>query len=173
MRVIGGEFRSRVLKSPTGPGVRPTPDRLRETLFNILAPRIAGAVFADVYAGTGSVGIEAISRGAARAIFIEYNRAAVNVIRENLRSLKLENRTEVRQGKAISILAALRADIVFVDPPYDADSEYAGALSALGENKGNFVVVQHSTHLELLDEYGELRRSRMLKQGSNALSFYE
>src|ERR1700733_9942186 len=85
MRVIGGEFRSRLLKSLPGLEVRPTPDRMREALFNVLAPRIGGVVFADVYAGTGAVGIEALSRGASWAVFIEQNRAAVDVIRENLR----------------------------------------------------------------------------------------
>ena len=134
MRVIGGEFRSRVLKSPAGPGVRPTPDRLRQTLFNILAARIQGRVFADVYAGTGAVGIEAISRGAARAIFFEHNRAAANVIRENLRALKIEDRAEIRQGKASSLLTSLRADIVFIDPPYHAETEYAATLSLLGQS---------------------------------------
>src|SRR5436853_6513913 len=85
MRVIGGEFRSRVLKSLPGLDVRPTPDRLREALFNVLTPRIEGTTFADVYAGTGAVGIEALSRGASHALFLEYTHAAVEVIRENLR----------------------------------------------------------------------------------------
>ncbi|MGH9611507.1 MAG: RsmD family RNA methyltransferase, partial [Bryobacteraceae bacterium] len=84
MRVIGGEFRSRRLKSPPGADTRPTPDRLRETLFDVLAPRIAETVFLDAYAGSGAVGIEALSRGARRAIFIERSRGAVNIIRENL-----------------------------------------------------------------------------------------
>src|SRR5271167_3850731 len=116
MRVIGGEFRSRVLKSLPGLDVRPTPDRLRETLFSILAPRLPGLVFADAYAGTGAVGIEALSRGATRAIFIEQNRAAVNVIRENLRSLGLEPRAWVRHVRASAALEDLDADIVFIDP---------------------------------------------------------
>ena len=90
MRVIGGEFRSRALKSLPGLDVRPTPDRLREALFNVLAPRIEGVVFADLYAGTGAVGIEALSRGAAKAIFVEQKHAAVRAIRENLRSLGIE-----------------------------------------------------------------------------------
>src|SRR5262252_10849242 len=98
MRVIGGEFRSRLLKSLPGLDVRPTPDRLREALFNVLAPRIEGTVFADVYAGTGAVGIEALSRGAKRAIFVEQNRDAIGVIRANLKSLGIEARADVRQG---------------------------------------------------------------------------
>src|SRR5574337_687564 len=100
MRVIAGEFRSRKLKSLAGLTTRPTPDRLRESLFNIRAPRVAGATFIGAYAGTGAVGIEALSRGADRAIFIEKNRAAVEVIRDNLRSLGVENRAEVFTGKA-------------------------------------------------------------------------
>src|SRR5579884_2867445 len=99
MRVIAGEFRSRKLKTLPGLDTRPTPDRLREALFNILAPTIAGLTFLDAYAGTGAVGIEAISRGAARSIFVEKNRAAVEIIRENLHSLGIEDRAEVYTGK--------------------------------------------------------------------------
>src|SRR5262249_53429170 len=112
MRVIGGEFRSRLLKSLPGLDVRPTPDRLREALFNVLAPRIEGSVFADVYAGTGAVGIEALSRGATHAVFIERNRAAVNVIRQNLKSLDLESRAQVLQGPATTLAAKVHAEIV-------------------------------------------------------------
>src|SRR5437016_14319762 len=115
MRVIAGEFRSRLLKSLPGLDVRPTPDRLREALFNILAPRLEDAVFADLYAGTGAVGIEALSRGASRVIFAEQNRAAVSVIRQNLASLGVEHRTDVRHGNATALLPMLDADIVFID----------------------------------------------------------
>ena len=111
MRVIAGEFRSRRLKSLPGLNTRPTPDRLRETLFNVLASRIAGCVFVDVYAGTGAVGIEALSRGARRAIFIEKSRAAVDVIRENLSSLGLPSRAEVLNSQAATVLERTRADI--------------------------------------------------------------
>src|SRR5579863_9274262 len=104
MRVIGGEFRSRRLKPVPGLGTRPTPDRLRETLFNILSPRIAGSVFLDAYAGTGAVGIEALSRGARRTIFVERSRAAVEVIRDNLASLGLASRSEVFTGKTLVVL---------------------------------------------------------------------
>ncbi len=89
MRVIGGEFRSRRLNSVPGLDTRPTPDRLRETLFNVLAPRIEGAVFVDAYAGTGAVGIEALSRGAARCVFLEISRRAAETIRENLFALQV------------------------------------------------------------------------------------
>src|SRR5579871_1024323 len=140
MRVIGGEFRSRVLKTLPGLDVRPTPDRLRETIFNILAPRIEGAIFADIYAGTGAVGIEALSRGAARAIFVEQNRPAVTVIRENLRSLALESRAMVRAGRAAAVLPSLEADIFSLDPPYRLEPEYERSMTILGEKRPALVI---------------------------------
>jgi 16S rRNA (guanine966-N2)-methyltransferase len=172
MRVIGGEFRRRQIKTLPGLDVRPTPDRMRETLFNILAPRIEGSVFADVYAGSGSVGIEALSRGASRAIFVEQSRAAANVIRENLRSLGLDVRAELLQSRASIAVPNLRADIVFLDPPYEAEQEYQKSLTALGENPAALIIVQHFAKLELQDGYGAMKRVRVVKQGQNALSFY-
>jgi 16S rRNA (guanine(966)-N(2))-methyltransferase RsmD len=174
MRVIGGEFRSRVLKSVPGLDTRPTPDRLREALFNVLAPHIQGAVFLDAYAGTGAVGIEALSRGAARAIFMEHNRAAVTVIRENLKSLGLESRAQILSGRAAKLLATPpAAGIVFLDPPYQPESQYAGALSALAANPPALAIVQHDIRLALDAAYGTLNKTRALRQGDNALTFYE
>lgn len=172
MRVIGGEFRSRLLKSLPGLDVRPTPDRLREALFNVLAQRIAGAVFADLYAGTGAVGIEALSRGAARAVFVEQNRAAMAVIRHNLKSLGLEARADLRQGKAAALAPKLDADIVFLDPPYRLRREYETVLAALGGRPPELVIVQHDVHTPLAESYGALRRVRILRQGDNCLSFF-
>lgn len=170
MRVIGGEFRSRALKSVPGLDTRPTPDRLRETLFNILAPRIDDSVFADFYAGTGAVGIEALSRGARRAVFVESNRAALGTIRENLRTLKLEARTEVRQARAAAVAAMIEADIAFIDPPYHLAKEYDAVLQAV---RAPFVIVQHDVRLKLMDAYGRLRHARTTRQGDNCLTFFE
>src|SRR5690349_7260279 len=128
MRVIAGEFRSRKLKSLPGMEIRPTSDRMRETLFDILQPRIEGVVFVDAYAGSGAVGIEALSRGAARAVFIEKERRAVELIRENVAALGLESRAKIAHGSAQLLLAAHSGDIVFLDPPYDREREYAAAL---------------------------------------------
>jgi len=176
MRVIGGEFRSRVLKSLPGLEVRPTPDRMRETLFNILAPAIAGRTFADIYAGTGAVGIEALSRGADRAIFVEQSRPAADVIRENLEALGLEGRAHVRQARAKAVLPATVADIFFLDPPYHLENEYLSALTILGETRPapppELVIVQHDVRRVLDERYGRLERTRVLKQGDNVLSFY-
>ncbi|MEQ1946369.1 MAG: 16S rRNA (guanine(966)-N(2))-methyltransferase RsmD [Bryobacteraceae bacterium] len=173
MRVIGGEFRSRVLKSVPGMDTRPTPDRLRESLFSILAPRIEGVTFADLYAGTGAVGIEAISRAAAKAIFVESDRSALHAIRDNLKSLGIEGRAEVRQARASQMIARLRADVVFLDPPYKLEAEYRTCLDLLGANAPELVIVQHSPRLKLEETYGGLHRVRELKQGDNMLSFYE
>ena len=172
MRVIGGEFRSRRLKSLPGLETRPTPDRLRETLFNVLATRIEGTVFLDAYAGTGAVGIEALSRGARRAIFVEKNRAAVDVIRENLASLGLEGRAEVFTGRVAPVLERAQADLVFLDPPYELETEYASALAALAHSPAKVVVVQHSSHQKLQNQYGRWSWYRTLRQGSNSLSFF-
>ncbi len=172
MRIIAGEFRSRRLKSIHGSATRPTPDRLRETLFDILGPRIAGATFLDAYAGTGAVGIEALSRGAAHAFFLERNRAALEAIRENLASLRLEPRATVVAGPVLLTLPKYHADIVFLDPPYGLEREYAAVLELLSETPPKILVVQHSVRLALGDVYGVLRRARIVKQGDNALSFY-
>ncbi len=174
MRVIGGEFRSRVLKSMPGMDVRPTPDRLRESLFNILSPRIENALFVDAYAGTGSVGIEALSRGARRAVFLERSRPAAILIRENLRSIGAESRADIIQSKVTAALQRYAgADIVFLDPPYPLEREYQEALDLLGEHPPSLVIVQHDKHFGLAGQYGRLKQSRVVKQGDNVLTFFE
>ena len=173
MRVIAGEFRSRRLKSIPGDATRPTPDRLRETLFDILSSRIEGAVFLDAYAGTGAVGIEALSRGAKHAIFLEKDRFAVETIRENLASLKLERRATVVKGPVLQTLGRSQADLVFLDPPYDLEREYSAALDLLAQTPPDLTIVQHSIRFALADSFGALHRTRIVKQGDNALSFYQ
>jgi len=173
MRVIGGIYRSRRLKSPPGAAVRPTPDRLRETLFSILAPRLDGCTFVDAYAGCGAVGIEALSRGAAQAIFIEKSRLALAALRENLGMLQIGAEGKVIQGSSHIYLPGLRADTYFLDPPYDRPAEYASCLGKLSPPAGAIVIAQHSAHLVLEDAYACLRRCRQVRQGRNVLSFYE
>jgi 16S rRNA (guanine(966)-N(2))-methyltransferase RsmD len=172
MRVIGGEFRSRKLQSMPGIDVRPTPDKLRESLFNILRGEIEGSVFVDAYAGTGAVGIEALSRGARHAVFIEKDRDTVNLIRNNLSALRAEARARVIHGPAALYLGSMDADIVFIDPPYPKDREYQAALDALGAKPPGLVIVQHSTRFALAEDYGPLRRTRIVKHGDNELSFF-
>ena len=166
MRVIGGEFRSRVLKSLPGVDVRPTPDRMRESLFSILAPQLGGAIFLDLYAGTGAVGIEALSRGAERAIFVEHKLAAVEVIRGNLKLLGLEKRGRVWHGRAGSVIPKLeRADIAFLDPPYPLEHEYERAMLVLADEPPGLVIAQHSSRFVTGEQYGVLKRGRVVRQG--------
>src|SRR5580704_17773076 len=172
MRVIAGEYRSRRLLSLPGLDTRPTPDRLRETLFNILAPLIEDSVFVDAYAGTGSVGIEAISRGAKLAVFIEKDRDAVDVIKANLNSLEIKSKGRIIRGMATLHLASIEADIVFLDPPYPNEKEYRFALDVLSAKPPALTVVQHAVRYPIPDESESLVRTRVVKQGDNALSFF-
>ena len=172
MRVIAGEFRSRRLKSIPGAATRPTPDRLRETLFDILAPRIEGAVLVDAYAGTGAVGIEALSRGAAHVYFLEKNPHAVDVIRDNLAAMGAAGRATVLTGLVLLTLARAKGDIVFLDPPYELEREYGAAMELLAADPPALVVVQHAARAPRAATYGGLIRSRVVRQGDNALSFY-
>jgi 16S rRNA (guanine(966)-N(2))-methyltransferase RsmD len=155
-----------------GIDVRPTSDKMRETLFNIIRDEVEGAVFVDAYAGTGAVGIEALSRGARHAVFIEKNRGAANLIRSNLAALKIEARARVIHGSAALYLGSLEADIVFIDPPYPLEREYRASLDALEAKPPALVIVQHSSRFALDEVNGPLRRTRMVKQGENALSFF-
>jgi 16S rRNA (guanine966-N2)-methyltransferase len=182
MRIIAGTYRSRILKSLKGQALRPTSDWLRETLFNVLGQAVKGARFLDLYAGTGAVGMEALSRGAAEAVFVESHGAAAKLIRANLASLKIENGAQMVLADALAALGklALRPgrpfDFVFLDPPYAAEREYMNVLRFLGDSKlvaaGGVVVAEHRKTLELADSYGVLARYRILKQGDAALSFF-
>jgi 16S rRNA (guanine(966)-N(2))-methyltransferase RsmD len=184
MRVIAGTYRSRILVSPRGTATRPTSDRLRETLFNILAPRLEGCNFVDLYAGTGAVGIEAISRGAAHVWFAENAPAALAALQANLRALKIQRGFTLEDrgaGALIERLAKLgkAIDIVFLDPPYEAQAEYEGTLNFFGSVRGRsllapdaLVVAEHSSKATLPERFGGLEHFRLLRQGDAALSFY-
>ena len=154
-----------------GDHVRPTPDRMRESLFSILLPVIEGAIFIDAYAGTGAVGLEAISRGAKRAILIENDLKAFDVLRQNIDTLNTGTRALAIKGKAAQHVQKHPADILFLDPPYPLESEYALCLEQAVCHK--LVVAQHASRFALLDSYGVLDRYRMLKQGDNTLSFFK
>jgi len=162
--------------------VRPTTDRLRETLFNVLAPVVEDSVWLDLYAGTGAVGIEALSRGARTVYFIEASRKAVAVIRQNLRSLAIEKGYEVLEreaGPALRLLDSLSVscDVCFLDPPYRMEHAYAEALGPLGQSRllkpAGIVVAEHDKHFDPGGKFGALERYRELRQGDAVLSFYK
>jgi 16S rRNA (guanine966-N2)-methyltransferase len=183
LRIIAGKYRGRKLKSPPSQQTRPTSDRLRETLFNILAPRIKDARFLDLCAGSGAVGIEALSRGAAHATFVDQSRRMRALIETNLEELGVDDEeSEVVCAEASVFLrqCANREptpfDIVFFDPPYVAD--YEAVLDYVGEyvpqllTKDGVMIVEHHKKKELKEEFGSLRRYRSLKHGDSCLTFY-
>ena len=182
MRIIAGEYRGRVLKSPSGSKTRPTSDRLRETLFNVLAPRIIEETrFLDLCAGTGAIGIEAVSRGADFVAFVDKSRRACALIEENLDLLEIpETQTEVFCHTAENFVQREQKkawDIVFFDPPYNSDyliflREFAENIENLLTQEGVLVVEHHSKNV-LPDALFDLRRWRILRQGETHLSFYE
>jgi len=186
VRVIAGKYRSRILKSLKGTALRPTSDRLRETLFNVLGPNVSGSRFLDVFAGTGAVGIEAASRGAVEVVFIEHHAPAATLIRRNLASLEIQNGAQVISLDALRALEKLASrhkptdapfDFVFVDPPYAEKDQYDRVLGFLGFapflSAGSLVIAEHRRTFELPRRMGRLLQTRILRQGDAALSFFE
>lgn len=171
MRIISGKFRSRHLKGTPPAGLRPTSDKLRETLFNILGERVQDSTFLDGCAGMGAIGIEAISRGAAFVYFVEQSRKACQLIRENLNSLEIKDGFKIVEMDLKKGLAAIETpvNIAFIDPPYDREDLYDAALSHF---RGDLLVLEHSKRKVLPETAGGLRRIRSLVQGDAALAFY-
>src|SRR6201996_6630267 len=183
MRVIAGKFRSRTLSAPRGVDTRPTSERLRETLFNVLAPRIEGAMFLDLYAGSGANGIEALSRRAKLVVIFEKAAPAIAVIRGNLHALGIREGWQLETPRAVASMKRLvengrSFDTVFLEPPYKAADEYALVLGLLGGECNSLlaedavVIAEHHRKQSLQADYGELHRYRLLEQGDAALSFY-
>lgn len=194
MRVIAGKYRSRRLQTLRGIALRPSSDRLRETLFNIIGAAIEGTVFVDLFAGSGAVGIEALSRGAHGVIFVENHPAGAALISRNLASLGIPTAPQVATHKtfagsakilrmdsidALEHLAEGRAhvDFVFADPPYASRHAYKEILGFLGESElleaGGWVITEHRRKSDLPTIVGRLERARVVEQGDSALSFYK
>ena len=185
MRVIAGKYRSRPLRSLRGMDIRPTSDRLRETLFNVLTAgnpaALEGRVWLDLFAGTGAVGIEALSRGARQVCFVESASAAANAIRQNLKSLNIVSgfklyREELPHAVRRMERERVAADVVFLDPPYRMKNAYRDTLQWLAESPVvramSVVIAEHEKQFDPGEEFGSLRRFRKLVQGDAALSFY-
>ena len=181
MRVIAGKYRSRTLRSLKGQALRPTSDRLRETLFNILGPTVEDSTFIDLFAGTGAVGIEALSRGARSAIFIEQHAPAATLIRRNLDSLGIKAEAEIHGVNVLRGLERLEAhnvhaQFIFLDPPYAEFQEYEDVLEFLGDSlllaPGGRVIAEHLKKRALPEQVGGLELARVVEQGDAALSFY-
>lgn len=162
MRVIAGTARSLPLKTPEGPDTRPTQDRIKETLFNILQTDIPGCVFVDLFSGSGGIGIEAISRGARKAYFVENAAKALSCIEQNLNFTKFADRAVVLKQDATSALHSIyekTVDIIFMDPPYNQEHEKR-VLALLGQMKyvtvDTLIIVEASldTEFDYLDQFG-------------------
>jgi 16S rRNA (guanine(966)-N(2))-methyltransferase RsmD len=180
MRVIAGTYKGRRLKTLEGFSVRPTSDRLRETLFNILAPRIEGTRFADICAGSGAIGIEALSRGAGQVIFVESSLKAARIISENLRNCGIRENYRVINRDALRTLkhfASEKAqfDIIYFDPPYGSDL-YSPVMWSIAKNdllaEDGVVIVEHRRQTPLAPNYDRLRPYRQVTQGESILTFF-
>lgn len=185
MRIIAGKYRSRQLNSLKGLDLRPTSDRLRETLFDILGGLVAGSRFIDGFAGTGAVGIEALSRGATEVTFIEKHAQAASLIKANLSSLQIQSGARVLPVDVLHGLEILakeaprnreRLDILFLDPPYDHAADYDRVLSYAGSAtlfpEGSLIIAEHRGKFQLPELVENLQRVRVLHQGDASLSFY-
>ncbi|MBN1504524.1 MAG: 16S rRNA (guanine(966)-N(2))-methyltransferase RsmD [Candidatus Eisenbacteria bacterium] len=180
MRITGGSLRGRLLRAPKGKATRPTSSRVREAVFDIVGGRITDARVLDLYAGSGALGIEALSRGALFAAFVEASPSAVRAILENLRELELEDRARVIRGSASAALERLsgageRFTVVFADPPYAgrAAEETLRATAASGVlAPGSLVVVEHTKRQELSGEFGALGLTSSHRYGDTVVSVY-
>ncbi|HET6933307.1 MAG TPA: 16S rRNA (guanine(966)-N(2))-methyltransferase RsmD [Candidatus Angelobacter sp.] len=181
LRVIAGKFRSRRLDAVEGMQTRPTSDRLRETLFNVVAGSVGDSVWLDLFAGTGAVGIEALSRGARMVYFVESSSRAAKVIRRNLESLSIEEGYELIEREAATALRMLDSqavvcDFCFLDPPYRKMGDYEQVLGFVSQSRllkpESIVIAEHDKHFDPGDAFGALRRRRKLQQGDAVLSFY-
>jgi 16S rRNA (guanine(966)-N(2))-methyltransferase RsmD len=181
VRITGGEFRSRALRAPRGRATRPTSDRVREALFAILGGRVAGARVLDLYAGTGALGLEALSRGALRVTFVERGREALEAIRANVTALGVEARVEVVAAPVERARFIEPADLVFADPPY---ADVPAAVRVLEEivrggalSDGATVVLEHpppraGEKPASGPEIGGLLRDETRRYGDSCLTFY-
>jgi len=181
MRVISGSANRRKLVTPKGLKVRPTTDRIKETLFNILAPRIYDVMFLDLFAGSGGIGIEALSRGAKGCVFVDNDRDSLNCIKENLKICNLSDKAQVVFSDATRAVMGLKAreskfDIIFLDPPYgkglEKDVLYAMKDSLLNEDGLIIVEADAETDFGYLGELG-LEEVRVKEYGSNKHIFIE
>jgi 16S rRNA (guanine966-N2)-methyltransferase len=177
MRVTGGTGRGRRLKAPAGSRVRPTSDKVKQALFNILGERIAGASFLDLFAGAGGIGIEALSRGAGRVVFVDASRASLTVVKHNIEQTGFEELSQAVLSKVESFLRKPSGsyDIVFLDPPYaDELKPLLELIAGAGILKPDSIVIaEHFKKQSSPASAGGLTLYREAKYGDTVLAFYE
>ena len=178
MRVVGGIAKGRRLKALKGLNIRPTSDKVKESIFNILGDKIIDAIFLDLCAGTGGIGIEALSRGAKETLFVENNQRAVKLIKENLSLCKLENNSKVVCDDAVRFLedSDKRFDIIFFDPPYKSDlfEKFLTVFDTKEMLAGNgILIIEHNSKTTLPEETNSLILLKKYKYGDTTLSLYK
>jgi len=181
MRVISGEAKGRRLKAPTGDRIRPTADRVKETLFDILGERVQNARVLDLFAGTGSLGIEALSRGARSVLFVDEAGEAIRLISDNLERTEMGSRAEVWRSNALSALARLKKlgrqfEIVLLDPPYGyghIESIMRRLRRVRLSSRRGLIVIEHDKRTELPERFGSMQRLDQRRFGDTTVSFYE
>jgi 16S rRNA (guanine966-N2)-methyltransferase len=181
MRIISGQNRGQRIQTLKGMQLRPTSDQMRETLFDVLGPGVQDSTFLDAYAGSGAVGLEALSRGAKEVVFVEYHRAAIGLIRKNLVALKMEDGFYLMNTRVLTAIERLDEegsifDFIFLDPPYGEAREYHQVLRQLGRSRlltpASLVIAEHSRHFFLEEKYNRLERTRSIRHGDAELTFY-
>ncbi len=181
MRIISGQNRGQRIQTLKGQHLRPTSDQMRETLFDVLGPGVLDSTFLDAYAGTGAVGLEALSRGAKEVVFVESHRAAADLIRRNLAALKIEDGFYLMNTKVLTAIERLDEegstfDFIFLDPPYGEAREYHHVLRQLGRSRlltpATLVIAEHTRHYFLEQKYNRLERTRSIRHGDTQLTFY-
>jgi 16S rRNA (guanine(966)-N(2))-methyltransferase RsmD len=179
VRIVAGALKGRRLVAPAGRHVRPTTDGLRETLFNVLQDRVREARVLDGYAGTGAIGLEALSRGAATVTFIERDRAALTALDKNVAACRVQSacaiiRVDFLRGAAALAQSRTEFDLVVIDPPYeDPDLGRAVEVAAMLIDPTGLLVVEHARRRALAPAAGALKRVRQVTAGDSSLTFYE
>ncbi|MCJ7839533.1 16S rRNA (guanine(966)-N(2))-methyltransferase RsmD [Lederbergia sp. NSJ-179] len=180
MRIISGDLKGRPLKAVPGNGTRPTTDKVKETLFNMIGPYFTGGVALDLFAGSGALGIEGLSRGMDKVIFIDKDRQAIQTIKKNIDYCGLENQSEIYRNDAERALKALvkrklQFDYIFLDPPYH-HQKLESLLNTIEKNNllhsQGLIIVEHDSELSLPRKVGDLEQRKTAHYGITALSIY-
>lgn len=181
MRVVSGELKGRLLKAVPGTSTRPTTDKVKESLFNMIGPYFIGGTGLDLFAGSGGLGIEALSRGLEKVIFVDSDGKAIQIVNENLRSCGLEEKAEVYRNDAVRALKAIKKreltfDYIFLDPPYKKQ-QLVKLLEMINQEKliheNSLVVCEHASEIQLPERIGELQQTRKEKYGIIGITLYK
>lgn len=180
MRIISGKVRGLKLNAPKNDDVRPTTDRVKESLFNIINGHMIDSNVLDLFAGTGSLGIECLSRGASKCVFVDINKSSLDIVKSNIKKARLETESEVMNLDCKTAIDKLKIrnekfDLIFMDPPY-YEKLFVSSLQKISDSKilseDGLVVVEHDTVEKIPDSVGELRKEKSRKYGNTTLTFY-